>query len=166
MAVDQKELDKKILQRTHIRTMKKDLKALRETDSVKERQKISDLPLIEKKIEKIVPLPSKTPPPSPNPLKNISGQANENEKQQIFLLGGQKLAASQELQNITQKQEPTLALEKNNALLEQKDWQGKLSPILEALKKIEAEQATVENKTSNVPSEQESLQKEKLDLEE
>lgn len=222
-----------LLQRANIKTMKKDLKQLREADALKESEKIikikipnlqkdrnpaannlgliKELPKIAEKepafksrydkVEK-----SKTPyfsetaedkekkslETTQNELKKENQEmerrkeilhkktereqsamikateyANENEKQQIFLLESQKTDLEKQAQSAGKNQEPSFIFEKNKILREQKSWQEKLNPLIEEEKKIEIEQKTMEGKENqtNVPSERQELEKVRWNLE-
>ena len=131
MATDQTQL----IQRTDVRTMKKDIKKLREADVVKESQKIVGLgttdtekPQPKEELKKEV-LPQVTNKEI-DALDKTKQYANENEKQQIFLFQSQKKDIETELQKIVEKKQQ-IGFEKNKIIAEQTYWQEKLNPILE-----------------------------------
>lgn len=100
--------------------------------------------------------------------EKIKEYANEEEKQQIFLLESQKVGLKNQANGIIKEDEPSLALEKNKILIEKKDWQKKLGAIIQEEEHNEAEQKTVEEKAkaNNIPSEKQKLEKERWVLEE
>ncbi len=225
MAMDLEE--KKFLDRSTIRTMKKDLAALREADSLKEREKITQIKTSQKPtlptpvfkqapeaspikpaaqppksifdspVSKPQPAPKNTIAPSfmesvsslqtdkmpeETPLEKvlqhttnqedaamagIKQYATEDEKQQIFLLESQRTSLQRQLKTGDKPQESSLILEKNQILIEQKNWQKKLNPIIEEEAKNEAEQKLLEQKEalSNVSGERQNLEKQRWALE-
>ena len=131
MATDQKQL----IQRIDVRTMKKDIKRLREADVVKESQKIVGLGTTD--TEKLQPeeaLKNEALPQVTNreidALDKTKQYANENEKQQIFLFQSQKKDIEAELQKVAEKKQQ-IGFEKSKIVAEQTYWQEKLNPILE-----------------------------------
>ena len=153
--------------------MKKDLAALREADSLKEREKIKTIksPLpptpqttaspVPKPIEQEVPRPiaKKIPvvdaiaPAMPPVAQELSrpvqptapANANEIEKQQIFLLQSEKTELEKKLKELGEEKDPALFLEKNRLLLEQKDLEQKLVPFVrEAGSATEARKQVIE----------------------
>ncbi len=134
---------KELLQRSNIRTMKKDLKKLREADVVLERERIRGG---EKKT--VVPTPADVtaapiaaqpqivltkPIQVPHESKEdlaLKPLANENEKQKIFLFNAQKAELKNQFEALTQKKVPLIA-EKNSILVEQKNWQTRLVPLIQ-----------------------------------
>lgn len=202
MVVDQKTLPSKIaLERSSIRTMKKDLLKLREADTARENEKIINAPAprTEKPLEAVkAPAPASTPTqtrekldalasqiekiPAPQAAAQRSGApsqeqrlkaekakeyANEEEKQQIFLLEKQRLKLQRQIEEIAKVKEPPILLEQNSILREQKDLRAKLAPIIQEEQKIESAQKVMEARENetNVPREKELLQKERWKLE-
>ncbi len=175
---------KEFLQRINIKTMKKDLQQLREADSLKEREKISKIetvkeenPLAEQSLlqgrqnlqenKQLGKIFQQNTEQEHSARIKIKEYANETEKQQIFLLESQRLNLENQIKAINQEKEPPLILEKNKILIEQKDWQRKLNPLVQEEEKNEAEQKTIEDKekASNIPAEKQNLEKERWVLE-
>lgn len=137
------------LLKPHIRTMKKDIKRLRELDALKETKKI---------IETI----SKPQHPKPEPkevvqkvqsqttvassLEKAEQYATEEEKQKIFLLKSNKADAENQLAQL-QKEVDMLALQKAKLEAEQKTWQDKLAPIT-----VEEQKWPIEKKIADASS--------------
>lgn len=267
-STQQQAQEKGLLQKMYIRTMRKDIKQLRETDSLKEREKINKInpatsilppeaemlppeaellppekfptqvnpaqpdlydnvplkaektpaaepsllqseiknPLQDKQneatsevIKDDIPSPQQQQSPAPEQdqkvdqmLQQIAGKsllkkttdavplelagdklteikkyADENEKQQIFLLQSQKQNLENQLKDLAAPSEDSLILEKNNILLEQKNWQKKLAPVIQEEKENEAEQNSIEDKevASKIPQEKQGLEKQRWALE-
>jgi len=178
---------KEFLKRAEVRTMKKDLQKLREFDALKERDKIAKLKTIEEqqieaakkqeaakqKIQQGVEkqkreeILGKNTEKEREAEKDLKKYAEEGEKQQIFLLESQRVSLEDQIKNLETKEEPELALEKNRALLEQKNWGTKLNSVLEEEKKREDEQKYVEEKEnqSAIPAEKKSLEERRSELE-
>ncbi len=183
-----------LIQRSNIRTMKKDLQRLREFDASLDRKsaiKKNPIPVaqppepaaqkpleIKEPLEKNV---AKVPTAKEGRLKQIEEQhiqqeqgaisqakkyATEEEKQQIFALESQKAELEKEMGVISKEQEPGLLLEKNRVLIDQKNWQQKLNPLVQQELKIENEQKTLESKEAetNIPQEKQNLEKERWNL--
>ena len=124
---------KEFLSRTEIRTMRKDLSRLREADSLKERNKIAtiktlDEQLAEKQKNDFTVLASLAPNKEKikrNKIlqkneekeaiaeKDLKSYANEEERQQIFLLESQRLGFEKQVDSIDKVKDPALKLEKN-----------------------------------------------------
>lgn len=125
MAIDQKEL----LQRASIKTMKKDLKRLREADAKKESQKIISVRTPEKKAEPVKPAVATEPSSSlqvslqaqaqsDRRITDLKHVANESEKQEIFLLESRRKALAQKLIDFAKGEEVSLMAEKDKAIAE------------------------------------------------
>ncbi|MCX6719776.1 MAG: hypothetical protein NTV36_01540 [Candidatus Staskawiczbacteria bacterium] len=167
---------KEFLKRAEIRTMRKDLLKLREVDSLKERDKIATIKTLDEQLEekklteknagikKVLQRNEKQEVVAEKDLKNY---ATEQERQQIFLLESQKLGFEKQADEIDQKKDPELKLEKNKLLLQKRDWQAKLNTIVEQEKKLETEQKFVSEKsqTTTIPSERKGLEERRGDLE-
>lgn len=99
-----------LLQRSSIRTMKKDIASLREADSLQEKQKISNIK-----------------------IDNKSGTDSiEIEKQRAFLLRSQKTNLEKQLQGINFKENISLREEKNKVFLEKENLQKKVNAMSKA----------------------------------
>lgn len=186
MATEAEELQtKEFLKRAEIRTMKKDLQALRETDALKERDKIVKIKTLEeqeaeqkkKLAEKEEKLAQSEKADRESVLqrsaveeraaeKNLKEYATEQERQQIFLLESERVKLESQVIIIDQEKDPTLKLEKNKILLEKRDWEKKLNSILEEEKKLTDEQRFISDKeqVSAIPSEKKNLEKRKWEL--
>ena len=166
------------LKRAEIRTMKKDLRALREVDALKERDKIAKIKTLEEQLEE-----QKKPAPIPKKAdlgealetsatqerlaeKDLKNYATEEERQQIFLLESQRLSFEKQIDAIDQEKDPALKLEKNKLLLQKRGLQAKLNSILEQEKKLEGEQKLVAEKSqaSQVESQKKSLEQRRWEL--
>jgi len=172
---------KEFLKRAEIRTMKKDLLGLREVDAVKERDKIAHIKTLEEQEaeasasakamadkekfgrEEVL---QKNEGQERIAEKDLKNYATEQERQQIFLLESQRLGFEKQVDEIDQKKDPALKLEKNELLLKKGSWQTKLNSILEQEKKLESEQGFIAEKakTTTIPSERKSLESRRWDL--
>lgn len=145
MAAEQKTT---LLQRSSIRTMRKDLKRLREADVVQESKKI---------IQAEVPAPTPVPPKKiviqavgapevKNPVATSPQNIEEIEKQKAFLLKQQQEELEAKAKKIKDEKE-ALMPEKNALVQAQKKWESSLNPIIEKQNKAnEDEQAAIEKK--------------------
>ncbi len=177
---------KEFLKRAEVRTMRKDLRALREVDALKEKDKIIKLKtleeqLIEKKkadelaraketAEKIgrKEILEKNATEEQIAEKDLKNYATEQERQQIFLLESNRLEFEKQIDAIDEEKDPALKLEKNQLLLQKRDLQTKLDSILAEEKKLEDEEKfIVENeKTTTIDSQRKSLEQSRWDLDE
>lgn len=190
MATQQEEEQAKdFLKRAEIITMKKDLQKLREADALKERDKIvriktleeqkaeEEKKLIEKQAQKIATqqkaenagiekVLSEKAAEERVAEKDIKSYAQEQEKQQIFLLESQRFGFENQIKDIEEKKEPELKLEKNRILLEKGGFAAKLNSILEQEKKLEEEQKFIAEKeqTTSVPAEKKALEKRRWEI--
>ena len=191
VTVDEETQAKEFLKRAEIRTMKKDLQALREVDALKERDKIAKIKTLEEQLgEKNknglnIPIPVKTIGPKGYlerdeiqgvlqrnenqerlAEKELKDYATEQERQQIFLFESQRLALEKQVDAIDKEKDPALKLEKNKLLLQKRDQQVKLNSILAQEKKLEGEQKVIAEKeqSTNIPSERKGLEKARWDL--
>ncbi len=187
MVTEAEELQaKEFLKRAEIRTMKKDLQALREVDSLKERDKIAKIKTLEEQIqeqekklaskerakeevekagrEKVL---GKNTAEERLAEKDLKEYASEQERQQIFLLESQRLGFENQVREIDSKKDPALKLEKNKILLEKRDWEAKLNSILEDEKKLEDEQKFIAEKaqTTTLAGERKSLEQRRWEIE-
>ena len=119
------------LKRAEIRTMKKDLQALRENDALKERDRIVKLKTLEEQLEEKRKIQESeiskaslerakredvlTANVAQERLaeKDLKNYATEEERQQIFLLEAHRLNLGKNVDEIDQKKEPASKLEKN-----------------------------------------------------
>jgi len=176
---------KEFLKRAEIRTMKKDLLALRESDSLKERDKIVKIKTLEeqrseqqKKLEvkdaataaadkagreEIL---TKNEGQERTAEKDLKNYATEQERQQIFLLESERLGFEKQIDAIDKEKDPALKLEKNKLLLQGRDQQAKLDSILEQEKKLEGEQKIIIEKeqTTTIASEKKGLEQARWDM--
>jgi hypothetical protein len=180
VTVDEETQAKDFLKRAEIRTMRKDLLALREADSLKERDKIATIKTLEeqqseheKELEKATgekaareQVLQKNEQQETIAEKDLKNYATEQERQQMFLLESQRLAFEKQSDEIDQKKDPALKLEKNKLLLSKRDWQDKLNAILEQEKKLEGEQGFLSQKAqaSNIPEERKGLEARRWDI--
>jgi hypothetical protein len=177
---------KEFLKRAEIRTMKKDLRSLREVDALKERDKIAKIKTLEEqqaeqeeKLRKkeaerqVVEKEKREKVLSENAVqerlaeKDLKEYATEQERQQIFIFESQRIAFEKKVEEIDNKKDPALKLEKNKILLEKRDWQEKLNKILEQEKKSEDEQNFLlqKDKESNIPAEKKGLEERRWEIE-
>ena len=176
---------KEFLKRAEIRTMRKDLQALREFDALKERDKIAKIKTLEEQraeqekklqekeaakatVEKIEreEILQKNEGQERLAEKDLKDYATEQERQQIFLLESQRLGFEKEADAIDKEKDPALKLEKNQSLLQKRDQQAKLTSILEQEKKLETEQKFITEKeqTTTAPAEKKGLEQSRWDL--
>jgi len=177
---------KEFLKRAEIKTMKKDLRALRETDALKERSKIATIKTLEEQrleqekklkekeeaqqeLEKVQreKILGENATQERMAEKDLKQYATEQERQQIFLFESQRLAFEKDVEEINNKKDPALKLEKNKILLERRDKQTKLNTIIEQEKKLEEEDKfiTEKSQTSTIASEKKSLEERRWDIE-
>jgi len=183
VTVDEETQAKEFLKRAEIRTMKKDLLALREVDTLKERDKIARLKTLEEQLEERKlqieeeaqartekfqreEVLEKNEGQERLAEKDLKNYATEQERQQIFLLESQRLAFEKQVDTIDKEKDPALKLEKNKLLLQKRDWQTKLNSILAEEKKLEDEQKTITEKeqTTTIASQRKSLEQARWDL--
>jgi hypothetical protein len=176
---------KEFLKRAEIKTMRKDLSVLREADSLKERNKIAKIKTIEEQqaeYKKQLAEKQKSQIKSEKSgldqvlLKNekeeyfaekdLKNDATEQERQQIFLFESKRIGFEKEIDDIENKKNPALKLEKNNLLLQITNWHKKLSEIIDQEKKLEDEQKVIIDKeqTTAVPTERKGLEQRRSDL--
>src|SRR6185436_10624300 len=129
MATETKEPQGKILfKRTDIRTMKKDIKMLREFDTKKEQAK--SLEPIAPTVTPVAPAPKPvkkieiTAPQAPNPA-----QATEMEKQRAFALKADKAQAEAKLKELEAQKEAAFAKEKEQLAVKQGVQEKTLSAV-------------------------------------
>lgn len=155
MPIDSSSQLKETFNRMDIKTMRKDLKRLRETDSLKERQKISNAnpiapaqnnsPLEQLKSETPV-IKNTLPAPAPDNraikdigLKtNVKEYATEEEKQQIFLAKSKRSDLEKEL-NETPEAAAPITLEKDQISQQYDQLQKKLEMMMEREEKETSE---------------------------
>lgn len=170
------------LKRAEIRTMKKDLRALREKDALKERDKIAKLKTLEEqldelkikresekaqdKAQKLRDILQKSNREERGAEKELKGYATEQERQQIFLLESQRLSLEKQADNIDKEKIPTLKLEKNKLDIQTKNLQEKLKPLADQENKLEAEQDVVAKnaRETSVPEQRKSLEQRRWEI--
>ena len=176
---------KEFLKRAEIRTMKKDLQALREVDALKERDKIAKIKTLEEqKSEQEKQLQMKKAAETEAEKagreeilqkgggeeriaeKDLKQYATEPERQQIFLLESQRLGFEKQVDEIDNEKDPALKLENNKLLLKKRDQEAKLNTILDKEKKLEDEQKFITEKAqiTTIPSEKKGLEQRRWDL--
>jgi hypothetical protein len=187
MTTETEELQtKEFLKRAEIRTMKKDLQKLREADSLKERYKIVNIKTLEEQqaehekqlkaketasaaIEKgrREEVLQKNEGQERIAEKDLKEYATEQERQQIFLLESQRLGFEKQAEEIDNKKDPALKLEKNKILLEKRNWEAKLNSVKEEVKKLDTEENFLIEKTeqSKIPSERKGLEERRREIE-
>lgn len=178
-----------LLNRADIRTMRKDIKKLRELDAASVGQVPAPAPAPQAvkpfkapapvKIEITSPKPV-TPPESPQEkaFEQIARQDNEKmaqakqyateaEKQQIFRLEGQANEIKNQIQAIGAQKGSLLSLEKNQIGIKQQQQKKILEGIIQEENKVDQEIAALENKEGaiTIPSEKQRLEKERGDKE-
>jgi hypothetical protein len=187
VTVDEETQAKEFLKRAEIRTMKKDLLALREGDALKERDKIVKIKTLEEQLEeqkKKNMASSSAKAVEDNEKvgreevlqknegqeriaeKDLKDYATEQERQQIFLFESQRLGFEKQIDAIDKEKDPALKLEKNKLLLQKRDQQEKLNLILEQEKKLSDEEKFIIEKeqTTTIASQKKSLEESKADL--
>ena len=168
---------KEFLKRAEIRTMRKDLTALRESDALKERDRIVRLKPEEKNY-----IPKKTIVVTENSglenvlqrneqiekeaEKDIKNYATEEELQQIFLLESQRFSLEKEIDIIDKEKDPVFKLDENKLLLQRRDQEAKLKTIVDQEKRAEEEQKLITEKsqTTNIPSERKGLEQRRWEM--
>lgn len=176
---------KEFLKRAEIKTMKKDLAALREDDALKERDKIVKIKTLEeqrleqeKKLEekekakaaaeksKREDILEKNAVQERDAEKDLKEYATEQEKQQIFQFESERFNFVKQADAIDKEKGPALKLQKNEVFIEKKNWETKLNTILADEKKLEDEQNFVAQKAqqTNIGSEKKSLEQRRWDL--
>jgi hypothetical protein len=177
---------REFLKRAEIKTMKKDLRGLREVDALKERDKIATIKTLEeqrleheKKIrekeeaaialekikrEKVL---SENAAQERLAEKDLKEYATEEERQQIFLFESQRLAFEKKIEEIDTQKDPALKLQKNQILLQKQELQSKLNAVEDEEKKMETEQSFIieKSQTSVIASEKKSLEERRAELE-
>ncbi len=182
----EEEQAKEFLKRAEIKTMKKDLRGLREVDALKERDKIVKIKTLEeqqaeqaKKMqikeaarvaeekEGVEEILQKNEKQEIIAEKDLKEYATEEERQQIFLLESNRFEIGKQIDEIDKKKDPELKLQKNKLLLQKRDQQVKLDAILEEEKKLETEQKFITGKeqTTTITSERRGFEQTRADME-
>lgn len=182
VTTDEETQAKEFLKRAEIRTMKKDLSALRETDALKERDKIVKLKTLEEQLQEraraelVVPVKNRKEEmeevlqrgegQEKIAEKDLKNYATEEERQQIFLLESERLAFEKQVDVIDKDKDPALKLQKNSLLLQKRDLQAKLNSVLDQEKKLEDEQKFIADKaqTTTAQAEKKGLEQSRWDL--
>lgn len=184
VTVDEETQAKEFLKRVEIRTMRKDLLALREVDALKERDKIAKLKTLEeqldekKKADESVAAKASTDETGIEEVltknegqeriveKDLKNYATEEERQQIFLFESQRFGFEKQADAIDKEKDPALKLEKNRLLLEKRDQEVKLNSILNQEKKLEDEEKFIAEKeqTTAIASQRKGLEQSRWDL--
>ena len=180
VTVDEEIQAKEFLKRAEIRTMKKDLAALREADALSERDKIVKIKTLEEQraeLAKKLAVPvapkagieevlTKNEGQERIAEKDLKNYASEEERQQIFLLESQRLGFEKQIDAIDKEKNPALTLDKNKILLQKRDWETKLNSILDEEKKLETEQKFIAEKaqTTTLEAEKKGLEESRWDL--
>lgn len=178
---------KEFLKRAEIKTMKKDLQALREVDALKERDKIAKIRTLEeqrleqeKKLQEKERAKAATEKTEREEVlgrnaaqervaeKDLKEYATEQERQQIFQFESERFNFEKQADAIDKEKGPALKLQKNEILIEKKNWETKLNSILEQEKKLEDEQGFIAQKAqqTTIGAEKKSLEQRRWDLDE
>lgn len=181
VTIEEETQAKEFLKRAEIRTMKKDLSALREFDALKERDKIVKIKTLEEqKAEQAKKMEIPTPPkPDVTDVlqkgiseeriaeKELKNYANEQERQQIFMLESQRLSLRKQVDVIDKEKDPDLKLKKNQLLIQKRNQQEKLNLILEEERKQETEQKFIADKEqkTTIPLEKKTLEQTRAEIE-
>jgi len=175
------------LKRAEIKTMRKDLAALREADALKERDKIAKLKTLEEQLEEKIKADKATALSSAtaeaerlqrqetltkqeneekDAEKDLKQYATEQERQQIFLFESQRLQLEEQFDAIDKQKDPSLKLEKNGLLLKVRTAQEKLDEILKQEKILEDEQKLVSEKEQStaIAVEKKTLEQTRWDI--
>lgn len=176
---------KEFLKRAEVKTMRKDLQSLRETDALSERDKIAKIKTLEeqrleqeKKIREIEAAHQETQKLEREEVltknenqerlaeKDLKEYALEPEKQQVFLFESQRIGFEKQAEIIDKQKDPAFKLQKNRLMLQQREWQTKLNAILAQEKKFEDEQKFVAEKaqTSAIATEKKSLEQRRWEI--
>jgi hypothetical protein len=176
---------KEFLKRAEIRTMRKDLRALREFDALKERDKIVKIKTLEeqrleqaKRLAEKEKLQSQTEQIKREGVleknateerlaeKDLKEYATEQERQQIFQFEAQRLSFGKQADAIDREKDPALKLQKNRIIVEKRNWEEKLKSVLEQEKKLEDEQNFIAQKSqqSVIGPEKKSLEQRRADI--
>lgn len=175
---------KEFLKRAEVRTMKKDLMALREVDALTERDKIANLKTLEEQLEEKIKADKSASIKTASEKagmeevlqknegqeriaeKDLKKYAKEEERQQIFLFESQRLGFEKQTEIIDKEKDPALKLKKNELLLIKREHEAKLNVILEQEKKLETEQKFIAEKeqVTTIPAERKSLEQSRWDL--
>jgi len=174
------------LKRAEIKTMRKDLMALREIDALQERDKIVKLKTLEEQLaEKISAeelakagaisekigrqeILEKNAGEERIAEKDLKNYANEEERQRIFQLESQRLGFEKQVDEIDNSKDPALKLQKNKLLIKKREQESSLGIVLDEEKKLEDEQKliTEKQKTTTIASQREGLEKTRWELDE
>jgi hypothetical protein len=176
---------KEFLKRAEIKTMRKDLRALREFDALKERDKIVKIKTLEeqrleqaKKLAEKEKLQSQTEQIKREGVleknavterlaeKDLKEYATEQERQQIFQFEAQRLSFGKQADAIDREKDPALKLQKNGFLIEKRNWEEKLKSVLDQEKKLEDEQNFIAQKSqqSTIGPEKKSLEQRRAEI--
>ncbi len=182
----EEEQAKEFLKRAEIKTMKKDLRALREVDAVKERDKIVKIKTLEeqqaeqaKKMqikeaaraveekEEMEDILQKNEKQEIIAEKDLKEYATEEERQQIFLLESKRFELGKQIDEIDKKKDPELKLQKNKLLLQKRDQQAKLDAIFGEENKLETEQKFITEKeqSTTIAPEKRGFEQTRADME-
>jgi hypothetical protein len=185
VTVAEEEQTREFLKRAEVSTMKKDIKAFREADALRERDKIAKIKTIEELEEdqrkklaeqeqakneaeqaEIKEILHRNEAQEEMAEKDLKKYATEQERQQIFLLESQRLSFEKQIDAIDKEKIPELKLEKNKLLGPRNTIQSQLKSVLEQQKKLEGEQGLVAQKakTSAIDSERKALEERKWEL--
>ncbi len=109
-----------------------------------------------------------TNPQEQKAMQEAKGYASETERQQIFLLEAEVKNLENQLRTITSQQEPPLALEKNDILIQREKWQKSLQPLLAEEAVIEEKEQLVQTKETGATAlaQKQVLEQERWALEE
>ncbi len=177
---------REFLKRAQVRTMKKDLQALREIDALTERDKIAKIKTLEEqrqeqekklkiaekertelekaKRDKVL---SENAAQEEMAEKDLRQYATEEELQKIFLFESQKISLEKKIEEVIKRESTDFRNEKNKILGQKGNLQRKLDEIIEKEKKLEEEGKFISQKSqvSSIPSQKKGLEQRELDIE-
>lgn len=175
---------KDFLKRAEIRTMKKDLRALREADALTEKDKIIKLKTLEEQLDEKKKSDAlaaaealaekkereevleKNEDKEKIAEKDLKSYATEQERKQIFLLESQRLGFEREVDAIDKEKDPALKLQKNNLLVQKRDADARMASVLGDQKKLEDEMKFITDKerTTTISQQRKALEQSRWDL--
>lgn len=182
MITSEQELQaREFLKRAEVRTMKKDLRKLRELDALAEKEQIIKMKSTQEEAaaqnqriqeeikekenrENILQASSQQEDQAKVQLKEY---AKEAEKQKIFILESQRIELADQIKKIKSEKEPGLFLTKNELSIEKKKIEERLALAIKKEESIENEEAVLDKteQESNIPAEKKSLEQKRWDIE-
>ncbi|MFA5877890.1 MAG: hypothetical protein WC845_00815 [Candidatus Staskawiczbacteria bacterium] len=191
MTAEKEEQLKDLLDRSAVRTMRKDIQALREGVALKEKDRIINMKTPEEELAEKAKMEmlkrgeaqkqnigeeaqaraeilQKKSTEETQAMVQLKSFASEEEKQQIFYLETEKNDLAKKVQAIQREKEPPLLLQKNKLLLERNNAEVKLRTFSEEEKNVEGEQNFLSEteQTTNAPKDKQTLEKKRWESEE